>query len=158
MKRLRYWVAMAWVLVATGALAHRGHHTLSVVAFDAQGRVTVTHTLSAHDTEPELVALAPDASPSLDDPDALAALQTHLTQAFKVNGATPTYVSHAFNEEDVVFTYQCPSQGMPRTVTIDYRLFPASVRPGTGLVNVRYQGVTRSLRFTPGTTRLSATF
>ncbi|MFN3808964.1 MAG: hypothetical protein ACK4SK_17500, partial [Asticcacaulis sp.] len=77
---IRRWFLLggAALMLASPALAHRGHHTLSVVEIAADGAVTVTHTLSAHDSEPELVELAPDAQPSVDDPDALKALEAHL--------------------------------------------------------------------------------
>jgi hypothetical protein len=46
----------------------------------------------------------------------------------------------------------------PKTVTIDFRLFPASLANSVGLVNVRYQGVTKSLRFLRGDAAQSVSF
>jgi hypothetical protein len=144
------------------ALAHRGHQTLSVVEIDVQGRVTVTHRLSAHETEPELVLLAPNAQPSLDDPDALKALEDHLATAFKVNGADATLVSHTFQADDVILVYSSSAKfakaAGPQTVIIDFQLFPASLANSVGLVNVRYQGVTKSLRFMRGDAAQTVSF
>lgn len=71
------------LMLAAPTAAHRGHASLAVVEIDAKsGAVTVTHRLTAHDVEPALVDIAPDAQPSLDDPDALAALIAHVGRTF----------------------------------------------------------------------------
>ncbi|UDF04486.1 DUF6702 family protein [Asticcacaulis sp. AND118] len=138
------------LVFASPALAHRGHHTLSVVEITPDGEVTVTHTLSAHDTEPELVELAPDAQPSVDDSDALTALQAHLHDAFTVNGQRLNFFAFEAWGDDLQFTYRGKLNGAPKSVNIGYGLFPNSPKTGVGLVNVRLNGVTKSLTFGKG--------
>ena len=49
-------LAALLLMLATPALAHRGHASLAVVEIDARsGAVVVTHRLIAHDVEPALV-------------------------------------------------------------------------------------------------------
>ncbi|MDC7683899.1 hypothetical protein PQU92_11475 [Asticcacaulis sp. BYS171W] len=151
-------VGCASLLLASPALAHRGHHTLTVVEIDATGKVTITHNLSAHDTEPELVELAPDAQPSVDDPDAFKALEAHLATAFKVNGQTFKPVSNDMAGDDIILVYGGKLPKAPKSVTIDYGLFPYSRQTGVGLVNVRVRGVTKSLTFAHGSAPQTATF
>ena len=72
--------------LATPVLAHRGHAGLTVIEIDpASGAVSVVHRFSAHDVEPALVSIAPQAQPSLDDPRAGAELETHLRQRFRLD-------------------------------------------------------------------------
>ncbi|MFN3807285.1 DUF6702 family protein, partial [Asticcacaulis sp.] len=111
---------------------------------------TVTHTLSAHDSEPELVELAPDAQPSVDDPDALKALEAHLRHAFTINGQRLDFFAYEAWGDDLQFTFKGKLDGVPKTVTVAYGLFPNSRKTGVGLVNVRLNGVTRSLTFAKG--------
>ncbi|EGF89542.1 hypothetical protein ABI_39580 [Asticcacaulis biprosthecium C19] len=148
----------AGLMAAGAAQAHRGHHTLSVVTIAESGDVVVTHTLSAHDTEPELVALAPEAAPSVDDPQALKALEDHLAEAFIVNGQGLRFVSHDFRGDDLIFVYSGKLTTMPTVVTIDYGLFPSSEEAPEGVVNIRLGDVTRSLHFHGGDAPKSVTF
>ncbi|ADU15088.1 DUF6702 family protein [Asticcacaulis excentricus] len=140
----------AALILASPAWAHRGHHTLSVVEIAADGTVTVIHTLSAHDSEPELVELAPDAQPSVDDPDALKALEGHLRDAFTINGQRLDFFAYEAWGDDLQFTFKGKLDRLPKTVTVAYGLFPNSRKTGVGLVNVRINGVTRSLTFAKG--------
>ncbi|ESQ87698.1 hypothetical protein ABAC460_18670 [Asticcacaulis sp. AC460] len=148
----------AGLIAAGSAQAHRGHHTLSVVEIGKDGEVTVTHTLSAHDTEPELVELAPEAAPSVDDPEALAALEAHLGEAFTVNGQALSLAVTDFGGDDLTFVYLGRLPSRPVTVVIDYRLFPASDHAPEGVVNVRLDGITRTLHFHGGDAPKSVTF
>jgi hypothetical protein len=79
-------VAALVAALASPALAHRGHAGLTVVEIDpASGAVSVVHRFAAHDVEPALVSIAPEAQPSLDDPRAVAELETHLRQRFRLD-------------------------------------------------------------------------
>lgn len=70
---------------APAALAHRGHDAMSVVRVEADGRVAVSHRFEAHDIEPALAAIAPEAQVSLDDPEAIAALKRYLLRHFTLS-------------------------------------------------------------------------
>jgi hypothetical protein len=71
----RWWIAGAAAVVAIApAAAHRGHDSLSVVTI-GDGQVTLSHRFEAHDVEPALAKIAPQAQVSLDDPAAIAALE-----------------------------------------------------------------------------------
>lgn len=144
--------------VAAPALAHRGHHTLSVVEITRLGKVTVTHYLSAHDTEPELTYLAPDAQASVDDPEAFAALEAHLGAAFLVNDLTLSPSTNTMAGDDLVFEFKGQFPEAPKTVTITYGLFPRSKKTGVGLVNIRLMGITKSLTFHRGDGPKSVSF
>lgn len=158
MRRRGFLLGGAALVLASPALAHRGHHTLSVVEIAPDGDVTVTHTLSAHDTEPELVELAPDAQASVDDSDALTALQKHLHDAFTVNGQRLNFFAFEAWGDDLQFTYKGRLSAVPNSVRIDYGLFPNSQKTGVGLVNVRINGVTKSLTFAKGDEPKTVTF
>ncbi|MDQ3125305.1 MAG: hypothetical protein M3Q74_06825, partial [Pseudomonadota bacterium] len=78
--------ALLVAALASPAVAHRGHAGLTVIEIDpASGAVSVVHRFSAHDVEPALVSIAPRAQPSLDDPRAVAELETHLRQRFRLD-------------------------------------------------------------------------
>jgi hypothetical protein len=71
--------AASLVLAPLPAAAHRGHAALSVVDINAKtGAVTVRHRVAAHDAEPTLAVIAPDANASLDDPEAIEALKAYM--------------------------------------------------------------------------------
>ena len=85
MKRsLRLWLSGALVFAASAASAHRGHDSFTVVTIAADGRVVVSHRFEAHDLEPALSVIAPDAQPNLDDPAAIAALQSYVARRFSL--------------------------------------------------------------------------
>ena len=142
--------------VAGPALAHRGHAGLTVVEIDAaSGAVTVVHRFAAHDVEPALVSIAPEAQPSLDDPRAVAALEAHLGQRFRldVDGARValhrTATSLAGDNIRVDFAGDRPA-GTARNVRIDLDFFPGVHDDQEQQVNVRIDGVTRTVVFRPG--------
>ena len=151
--------ALAWIKAAQ---AHRGHQTLSLVDVDARGEVRITHTLTAHDTEPELVRLAPAANPSVDDPDALQALLDHLAGGFTVNGSRAELLSYNLGSDMLTFVHRArialAGKGLPQRFTIDYRLFAGSYSAPVGLVQVRYRGATKSLQCVPGSVPQSVDF
>ena len=141
-------------LLASPAAAHRGHSSLSVVEIDAAGAVTVTHRMAAHDVEPALIDLAPDAQPSVDDPDALAALVAHAGAAFRLwDERGPVRLAHAATElagDDVRLTYTGRLAGPGRALQVDSDLLEAAHADQENQVNVRRAKVTRTVLFRPG--------
>ena len=146
--------AMGGVLWARAALSHRGHQAMSLVDIGLHGEVRITHTLFAHDTEPELLRLAPAAAPTVDDAEALQALLVHLSEAFRVNGARGKYLSHVLGPDVLTFVYETKiavaANASPLSITVAYSLFSGSYKAPVGLVNVRYRGVTKGLQFLQG--------
>ncbi|MFD1788955.1 DUF6702 family protein [Sphingomonas floccifaciens] len=114
---------LALALVTAPAGAHRGHDALTVVTLGAGNTVTVSHRFEAHDIEPALSSIAPDAQASLDDPDAVRALVAYLGRRFVLSDAKGA----------VVLT--------PGKVDIDAQevrvAFSGRVRPGTKILTVR---------------------
>jgi hypothetical protein len=153
------------LMTAAPALAHRGHAGLTVVViYPAGGGVTVSHRFSAHDVEPALVTVAPDAQPSLDDPAAVAALEDHLDRRFRleVDGQRVELV-HATTDlagDQVRVDYAGSRQAEPavRSVTVDLDFFPGVHDDQEQQVNVRVAGVTRTVVFRPGTTAQTLDF
>ena len=152
-----------WLLVLTLGLAlaapaeaHRGHAGLTVVEIDSRtGAVSVVHRFAAHDVEPALVSIAPEAQPTLDDPAALAALETHLAQRFRldVDGArvalSRTDTRLAGDHIRVVFA-GTRTAGDAHAVVVDLDFFPGVHDDQEQQVNVRIDGVTRTVVFRPG--------
>ena len=145
-------LALVGLLLACGqAAAHRGHDLLSVVEIDAAaGTVTVTHRMAAHDIEPMLRKLAPDASPSLDDPVALLALTAYVGHAFGI--ASPrddvplTLEESRLAGDDVRLIYRGAASALAQ-LQVRSTLFVGLGLDSPHQVNVRRQGVTRSLYF-----------
>lgn len=150
--------------LATPVLAHRGHAGLTVVEIDpASGTVSVVHRFSAHDVEPALVSIAPDAQPSLDDPRAVAELETHLRQRFRldIDGAAIP-VTHAATDLAgdnirVEFAGETDDRSIA-AVTVDLDFFPGVHDDQEQQVNVRINGVTRTVVFRPGSAAQTVTF
>ncbi|WP_164155489.1 DUF6702 family protein [Sandarakinorhabdus rubra] len=144
-------LALLFALLAGPAAAHRGHATLSVVEIDAAtGAVAVTHRMAAHDVEPTLVNLAPDAQPSLDDPAAVGALVAYLGRAFAVRGVPLQFVGQTLAGDTVIMRYAGTLAGRPDSLTIAGALFGATWSDHTTQVNVRRGGETRTLVFAAG--------
>ena len=163
MKRALLVAALAGAL-ATPALAHRGHAGLTVVEIDpASGAVSVVHRFAAHDVEPALVSIAPEAQPSLDDPRAVADLEAHLRQRFRldIDGAAIP-VTHAATDlagdnVRIAFTGETTDRSIA-AVTIDLDFFPGVHDDQEQQVNVRINGVTRTVVFRPGSRAQTVTF
>lgn len=163
MKRALFVAALVGAL-ASPALAHRGHAGLTVVEIDpASGAVSVVHRFSAHDVEPALVSIAPEAQPSLDDPRAVADLETHLRQRFRldIDGAAIP-VTHAATDlagdnVRVAFTGETSDRSIA-AVTIDLDFFPGVHDDQEQQVNVRINGVTRTVVFRPGSAAQTVEF
>ncbi len=155
-------IARAVVLLAVAsallaplpAAAHRGHGALSVVEIDAKtGAVTVSHRIPAHDAEPALAVIAPDAQTSLDDPDAVKALTAYMARGFKlsVNGVPVilTLKDMTLGADEVRFEYAgkvAPTDATAE-VAIKAAMFADIYGDEVNQVNVRRAGVTRTLVF-----------
>ena len=150
--------------IATPVLAHRGHAGLTVIEIDAaSGAVSVVHRFAAHDVEPALVSIAPEAQPSLDDPRAVADLEAHLGQRFRLNiDGVAVPVNHAGtglagDNIRVEFAGETTDRNIA-TVTIDLDFFPGVHDDQEQQVNVRINGVTRTVVFRPGSAAQTVTF
>jgi len=158
-------VIAAALAIAAPAAAHRGHSSLSVVEIDAaSGAVTVTHRMAAHDAEPALRDIAPDAQPNLDDPAAMRAMVAHAADAFRISTAageqvTLRHVSTDLSGDDVRLTFagQLPDPAEAAFV-VDSGLLEASHADQENQVNIRRDGVTRTLLFRPGTAAQEVSF
>lgn len=150
--------------MASPALAHRGHGGLTVIEIDpGSGQVRVSHRFAAHDVEPALPSIAPEAQPSLDDPRAVADLEAHLGARFRVavDGA-PVTVSHADtvlagDNVRVNFAGETADREIA-AVTVDLDFFPGVHDDQEQQVNVRINGVTRTVVFRPGSEAQTVTF
>ena len=150
--------------LATPVLAHRGHAGLTVIEIDpVSGAVSVVHRFAAHDVEPALVSIAPQAQPSLDDPRAVAELETHLRQRFRldIDGAAIP-VTHAATDLAgdnirIAFAGETTDRSIA-AVTIDLDFFPGVHDDQEQQVNVRINGVTRTVVFRPGSAAQTVTF
>lgn len=156
MKRLAAMLLLAGALAAP-AQAHRGHASLSVVAIDAKGAVTVTHRFAAHDVEPTLVAIAPDAQPSLDDAEALAALQAYVARRFIIDGVKLSIENSEMAGDDLTMTFT-GRMAPAKAVTVRAAFFGETYSDHSAQVNIRQGGVTRTLWFSRGDGAKTARF
>lgn len=155
-------IARAAVLLATAGLvlaplpaaAHRGHGVLSVVEIDARtGGVKVSHRIPAHDAEPALAQIAPDAQASLDDPDAIDALKTYMLRTFSVgvNGdavnLTLKDMTLAADEVRLEYVGKVAPADVRATVEVRAAMFADIYGDEVNQVNIRRLGVTRTLVF-----------
>ena len=150
--------------LATPAVAHRGHAGLTVIEIDpASGAVSVTHRFAAHDVEPALPSIAPEAQPSLDDPRAVADLEAHLGARFRVSiDGADVPVSHAgttlaADNVRVDFAGETADRDI-QAVTVDLDFFPGVHDDQEQQVNVRVDGVTRTVVFRPGSAAQTVSF
>lgn len=142
---------MMSALLAMPAAAHRGHASLAVIEIDAKsGVVDVTHRFSAHDVEPALVAIAPDADPSLDDPDAMKALVAYVLARFRIDGLVLVPAGQKLAGDDLVLHFVGRLKGRPRQLRLAGALFGETWDDHDTMVNIRRAGVTRTLHFRPG--------
>ena len=150
--------------LATPAIAHRGHAGLTVIEIDpVSGAVSVTHRFAAHDVEPALPSIAPEAQPSLDDPRAVADLEAHLGARFRlsIDGAdvpvTHAGTALAADNIRVDFAGETADRDI-EAVTVDLDFFPGVHDDQEQQVNVRLNGVTRTVVFRPGSDAQTVTF
>lgn len=146
--------ALGLLLAPLPAAAHRGHGVLSVVEIDARtGGVSVSHRIPAHDVEPALTQIAPDAQSSLDDPDAVEALKIYMLRTFslRVNGAIVdlTLRDLTLGADEVRFEYVGQVSPADARAAIEVRaaMFADIHRDEVNQVNIRRLGVTRTLVF-----------
>jgi hypothetical protein len=150
--------------LATPAMAHRGHAGLTVIEVDPDtGSVSVVHRFAAHDVEPALVSIAPEAQPSLDDPRAVADLEAHLGARFRlaIDGAaipvTHTETRLAGDNVRVDFSGMTDDRDIA-AVTVDLDFFPGVHEDQQQQVNIRVNGVTRTVVFRPGSQAQTVSF
>jgi hypothetical protein len=150
--------------LATPAMAHRGHAGLTVIEVDPDtGSVSVVHRFAAHDVEPALVSIAPDAQPSLDDPRAVADLEAHLGARFRlaIDGAaipvTHTETRLAGDNVRVDFSGMTEDRDID-AITVDLDFFPGVHEDQEQQVNIRVNGVTRTVVFRPGSQAQTVSF
>jgi hypothetical protein len=155
--RLATALAAAVLVLAGPAAAHRGNSGLTVVEIDpATGAVAVTHRFYAHDVEPALTVLAPNEQPSLDDPEALAALQAHLAERFRIDVDGTPVPLHLTGEtlagDNVRIDFAGERAAGPVSeVRVDQDFFSDVHDDMEMQVNVRVGDVTRTVLFRPGT-------
>lgn len=143
--------------LATGnAFAHRGHDTLSVVEIDGgSGQVSVTHHLAAHDIEPGVLReIAPQAQPSLDDAQALAALTGYVGRHFALaddSGEVALQLDDVqLSGDDIQLRYRGRLRDAHAPLQAHALLFAEVYPEISNQVNVRRDGVTRTLVFGEG--------
>ncbi|HJV42365.1 DUF6702 family protein [Caulobacter sp.] len=143
------------MLAPLPAVAHRGHGALSVVEINAKtGTVTVSHRVPAHDAEPALAVIAPDAQTSLDDPDAIEALKAYMLKQFcvAVDGKIVelTLKDLTLGADEVRFEYVGKIAPSDATAAIGVKaaMFSDIYGDEVNQVNIRRFGVTRTLVFT----------
>lgn len=146
--------AAGLVLAPLPAAAHRGHGVLSVVEIDARtGAVRVSHRIAAHDAEPALALIAPDAQASLDDPDAIEALKAYMRDTFwlGINGAAIdlTLKDLTLGATEVRFEYvgQTLPADVDAAIELQAAMFADVYGDEVNQVNIRRFGVTRTLVF-----------
>ncbi|HQS69036.1 MULTISPECIES: DUF6702 family protein [unclassified Novosphingobium] len=133
------------------ATAHRGHDAMSVVTLEPGGALTVSHRFEAHDLEPALSRIAPEAQASLDDPEAIAALKAYLQRRFAVSAGGKT-VPLAFSTievgvRQVRVDYAGRVKGKPKALSVQTSVLRDVYPSQVNQVQVRYGKVVRTLRF-----------
>lgn len=143
-------MALAGV-VAAPAAAHRGHDAMSVVTLEPGGALTVSHRFEAHDLEPALSRIAPDAQASLDDPEAIAALKAYLQRRFAVSaGGKPVPLEFSAIEvgvRQVRVDYAGRVKGKPKALSVQTAVLRDVYPKQVNQVQIRYGKVVRTLRF-----------
>jgi hypothetical protein len=155
-------ITLAVCLAAAGAVqAHRGRSSLTVVEVNAAtGALVATHHFAAHDVEPALTLLAPDAQPSLDDPDAMTAFLDHVRNGFRVNGQVLTFKAQRLKGDDVELEFTGKTAAPVRRLDIFADILPQIQpdEPSESQVNVRVGSATRTLIFIGEPTVQSVSF
>ncbi len=137
--------------LAPQAGAHRGHDAMSVVTLDPDGKVTVSHRFEAHDLEPALAEIAPNAQTSLDDPDAIAELKTYLLAHFhlRADGSeVPLSVASVeIGVRDVRVDYAGSVKGRPKAVAVQSTILRDIYPRQVNQVVVKRGSYVQTLRF-----------
>jgi hypothetical protein len=145
----RWWIAGAAAVVAIApAAAHRGHDSLSLVTID-HGVVTVSHRFEAHDVEPALAKIAPQAQVSLDDPAAIAALEAYVARRFvlTIDGkpVALTHVKTDLSHAEVRIDYTGRAPRGAKTVAVRSGVLTDVYRAQVNQVNVRTGNTVKSM-------------
>lgn len=147
-------IALAGLVGAAPALAHRGHDAITVVRIAADGTLTVSHRFEAHDLEPALPRLSDAVQASLDDPAAIAALEAHLAASFVLMaGNTPVPLAHSrtdLSAADVRVDYAGKLPRRARTLTIRSDMMGALYHGAAHQVQVETPRFVRTLRVDDG--------
>ncbi len=137
--------------LAPQAGAHRGHDAMSVVTLGPDGKVTVSHRFEAHDLEPALAEIAPNAQTSLDDPDAIAELKTYLLAHFhlRADGSeVPLSVASVeIGVRDVRVDYAGSVKGRPKAVAVQSTILRDIYPRQVNQVVVKRGSYVQTLRF-----------
>lgn len=143
--------AMALISLAPQAAAHRGHDAMSVVTLLPDGEVTVSHRFEAHDLEPALAEIAPNAQTSLDDPDAIEELKTYLLAHFKLRADgsdVPLAVASVeVGVRDVRVDYAGTVKGRPKAVAVQSTILRDIYPRQVNQVVVKRGSYVQTLRF-----------
>jgi hypothetical protein len=147
-------IAAVGLAAAAPAIAHRGHDAISVVRIGADGAVTVSHRFEAHDLEPALPRLSDAVQASLDDPDAIAALEAHLARSFALLAdGKPIALSHRRTEvtaAEVRVDYMGKLPRRARALTVRARVIGALYPRAAHQVQVETPRTVRTLRVDEG--------
>lgn len=139
------------MLTIAPAAAHRGHDAMSIVTLAASGKLTVSHRFEAHDLEPALAQIAPDAQTSLDDPEAIAALKAYLLRRFSVSshGKAVALTVTAVDIDAAQVRVECSAtiKGRPKALDIQSTILRDVYPTQVNQVIFRHGRTVRTLRF-----------
>lgn len=139
------------VAAAVPAAAHRGHDAMSVMTLAPGGKLTVSHRFEAHDLEPALAQIAPEAQTSLDDPEAITALKAYLLGRFTVSSkgkAVPLTITMV-NVDAAQVRVECSAtiKGAPETLEVESTILRDIYPTQVNQVIFRHGKTVRTLRF-----------
>lgn len=151
-------IAVAVCVAAAPALAHRGHDAITVIRIAPDGGVTVSHRFEAHDLEPALPRLSDAVQASLDDPEAIAALEAHLAAGFRLAAdGKPVALTHVRTElgGEVRVEYAGRLPRRARTLTIRSGIMGPLYPGAAHQVQVETPRIVRTLRIDDGAETIS---
>ena len=142
---------VSWLTLAFPVAAHRGHDAMSIVTLAPAGKLTVSHRFEAHDLEPALAQIAPDAQTSLDDPEAIAALKVYLLRRFTVSskgkGVVLAITSVDIDAAQVRVECTATVKGAPETLEVQSTILRDIYPTQVNQVIFRHGKTVRTLRF-----------
>lgn len=142
---------VAGLALAPQAGAHRGHDAMTVVSLEPDGQVMASHRFEAHDLEPALAEIAPNAQTSLDDPDAIAELKNYLLAHFHLRAdgkEVPLAVASVdIGVREVRLNYAGQVKGRPKAVAIQTTILRDIYPRQVNQVEVKRGAFARTLRF-----------
>lgn len=137
-------------LLSAPLSAHRGHQALTTITIDrSSGGVFVTHRLSAHDIEPVLANIAPESSPSIDDPDSEAALLTYMEARFALKGVSLRYDGSDHRGDDLVYSYSGKLGSESDDLTVRSAMFFDQGIANSNRLLLRIDGKAQGLQTSP---------